>query len=130
MVNLGDQVLSALTAGDYDFYSVTLGVDTIFELETEGVLNLGDTVVGIFTSDGSQMIGCDDDKPILLNRYSLFSCCLPPGTYCVGVKEFNPNAALPDYSIDFRNAGTCSANPDPQLANCQIENVFGGCVPF
>ncbi len=69
-------------------------------------------------------------SPFLLDRYSEFSCCLPPGTYCVGVKEFSPLNSIPSYSVDVRNAGTCSANPDPLLNGCIIENQFGSCIPF
>ena len=89
----------------------------------------GDTVVGVFTPDGTQLIGCDDDNPMVFNYYSLFSCCLPPGTYCVGVKGYNANP-IENYNIDFNAAGSCTADPDPLNANCNVENTFGACVPF
>jgi len=107
---------------------VALSADTIFEIITDGD-PLGDTVVGVFDSAGNVLVGCDDDNTIVNNFYSLFSCCLPPGTYCIGVKGFNANPIV-NYSIDFNDAGTCTADPDPLLNNCNIENTFGACIPF
>ena len=100
----------------------------IFEIETAGD-PLGDTVVGVFDSAGNVLVGCDDDNDIPSNFYSLFSCCLPPGTYCIGVKGYNSNP-IANYSINFRPAGSCVADPDPTMNGCVIENTFGACEPF
>ena len=125
---LGNAVLASLASNEYDYFSVALSADTIFEIITDGD-PLGDTVVGVFDSAGNVLVGCDDDNTIVNNFYSLFSCCLPPGTYCIGVKGFNANPIV-NYSIDFNDAGTCTADPDPLLNNCNIENTFGACIPF
>jgi len=108
---------------------VTLTGDTVFGVLTDGD-PLGDTVVGVFDSAGNSLIGCDDDNPITNDLYSAFSCCLPPGDYCIGVKGYNSNPIV-NYIVDFNNGGSCTApDPDPLLADCNIENNFGGCVPF
>ena len=125
---LGETVLASLTSNEYDYFSVTLTGDTVFEIITDGD-PFGDTVVGVFDSDGNNLIGCDDDNPIVNDLYSLFSCCLPPGDYCVGVKGYDSDPIV-NYSIDFNNAGSCTADPDPLEAGCNIENNFLGCVPF
>ena len=129
-VSLGDTVLASLSPnGDYDYYSLSLSADTTLEIETNGD-PFGDTVVAIFDSDGNVLIGCDDDKVFFVDFYSEWSCCLPPGNYCVGVKEYDPLATINNYSVSFRNQGTCSADPDPTMNGCAIENTFGGCIPF
>ena len=125
---IGDTALGSIVPGtDYDYYSVSLGVSAQFIAETDGEPN-GDTVVGVFLPDGSQMIGCDDDLPQGNQFYSKFQCCLPAGTYCVGVQSWgaNPNP-IANYSITLRTPQTCTANPDPLANNCPIEDDFGEC---
>ncbi len=128
-VNLGEAYDGTIFVADYDYYAITLSSDTIFTVETTGAGN-GDTVLAVFDSSGTPMIGCDDDKVFFQDFYSEFSCCLPPGDYCVGVKAFNPNASVPVYTIDFRSDGTCTADPDPTMNGCAVENNYGACDPF
>jgi hypothetical protein len=140
-VELGDLVLGAISPGtDYDYYSIELATNTIFEVRTTGQ-PAGDTVVAVFDPSGTPMVGCDDDEDGTIGYYySRFSCCLPPGTYCVGVKAFNPNGASPpdptpisDYSVEFSYTGTCSANPDPLQNGCPLTDTpayNGACSPW
>ena len=127
-VALGDTVLANLASLEYDYFTVTLSVDSVLQIETAGTPG-GDTVVGVLTSDGTQLIGCDDDNSTPNDYYSLFSCCLPAGTYCVGVKGYNANP-IPSYGATFGNGGACSADPDPLMNSCNIENTYGACEPF
>jgi hypothetical protein len=77
------------------------------------------------------MVGCDDDVPQGNNFYSQFQCCLPPGTYCIGVKSFGPTPnPIANYSVTVRATEVCTPNPDPLANNCGVENQFGQCVPF
>ena len=109
-------------------FTVTLPSDGVFEVTTGGS-PAGDTVVGVFDVNGTQLIGCDDDNPTPQDFYSAFSCCLPAGDYCIGVKGFNGNP-ISAYTTNFRSAGSCSANPDPTQNGCGIENTYGSCDPF
>ena len=127
-VMLGDSVFGSITSNEYDYFSLTLTEDTTLELTTFGP-TAGDTVVSIFDSTGAAQYGCDDDNPILNDRYSLFLCCLPPGDYCVGVKGYDANP-IPNYTIRFRNTNACSTDPDPANAGCPIEQTFGACSPW
>jgi hypothetical protein len=124
-VNLADLYLASLSSSEYDYYSLTLTEDTVLTVETAGD-PYGDTVVGVFDSVGAQMFGCDDDNPTPANYYSLFTCCLPAGSYCIGVKGYNADP-ISNYSISFIDVGACTAEPEP---NCSIENTYGACEPF
>ena len=105
LVALGDSVDASLgTPGDYDTFRLTVPTAGFVEIETTG--GIGDTVLTIASADGSTAIGCDDDEGD--GFFSLWGCCLPAGDYCVQVREYNPSATIPSYTIEFRGAGTCS----------------------
>ena len=127
-LNLGDTMLAQLASSEYDYFSVTLVVDGVLEITTAGDPQ-GDTVVGVFDSGGTQIIGCDDDNPTPNDFYSLFFCCMPAGTYCVGVKGFDADP-ITNYSITATSPSTCAADPDPTQNGCGIENTYGACDPF
>ena len=127
-VQLGETVIATKPGTDRDHYSLTLTEDTVFQIETAGTPG-GDTVVGVFDAAGNQLYGCDDDNPTPNNFFSAFSCCLPPGNYCVAVKGYQ-DRAISNYSVTFLNAGSCDTDPDPAIAGCTVENTFGACSPF
>jgi len=104
---------------DRDNYLLSVGADSIVEVETKGAV--GDTVLQVSSMDGATVIGCNDDGGDDL--FSLWSCCLPAGDYCVTVKDFDDTSTVPGYTIDFRGLGACT--PDP--AGCPIDGL--GC-PF
>ena len=85
--------------------------------------------VGVFDSMGNVLVGCDDDNSTPGNFYSQFSCCLPPGDYCIGLKGFDADP-IAHYSVVFRDKGACTADPDPTMNGCVIENTYGACEPF
>ncbi len=128
---LGETTLAALfPVGDYDYFSVSLASAAVFEVVTSGDPG-GDTVVGVFTPAGTPLIGCDDDEnATIAYHYSRFSCCLPAGTYCVGVKENGNDGTIASYGVTVSQAGACSANPDPLQNGCAIENTGGDCSPW
>jgi hypothetical protein len=127
-INLGDTILGTITASEYDYFGLTLGADTQLTIITAGD-PLGDTVVGIFDTSGSEFYGCDDDNPVPNDYYSLFLCCLPAGDYCVGVKGYNADP-IANYSASFIDSGSCSAPANPNDAECTVENTYGACDPF
>ncbi|MCP3980221.1 MAG: hypothetical protein GY716_13025 [bacterium] len=129
IVGFGDTILATLTAGEFDYFRITLTEDRLVEFESNGDPG-GDTVLGVFDMSGVQQFGCDDDNPIPLNYYSLFSCCMPPGDYCVAIKEFEVVDTIPNYSVAFRDRGTCTPDPGFGDGTCGNENDFGACVPF
>jgi len=103
-VNLGNSVLASISpAGDQDSFRLTVPSDGFVEIETSGAF--GDTVVNLTSADGVTFVGCDDDAGD--GFFSLWSCCLPAGDYCVSVTEFSPSATIPNYTIEFRDAGAC-----------------------
>jgi hypothetical protein len=142
VAQLDDEILGALTpASDYDYYKVTLTANSVFEVLTNGNPN-GDSVVAVFNAAGTQLYGCDDDAEFGIGFfYSHFTCCLPPGTYCIGVKPFNQNGPSPpdpvpiaSYAIQFNYTGTClPPSQDPAQAGCQTGAAPaypGGWVPW
>ena len=106
--------------GDRDHFLLAVPEDSIVEIETTGPG--GDTVLQIESADGTTIIGCDDDAGE--NLFSLWSCCLPAGDYCVVVRDFGDNSAIPLYEIDVRGLGACDAR---NLPPCPITGL--GC-PF
>ena len=110
LASLGDRIDAGIdTGGDVDSFRLLVPADSFVEIETSG--SSGDTVLNISSADGSTAVGCDDDEGD--GFFSLWGCCLPAGEYCVQVKEFSPGATLPNYSIEFRGAGSC--NPGDPL---------------
>jgi hypothetical protein len=123
-VALGDSVQASISpVGDKDWFRLTVTSDTVAEVETAGPS--GDTVLEIRSGDGTEYIGCDDDGGVGL--FSLWSCCLPPGDYCVGVKDWNNNSTIGTYTVDFRDLGSCTAG-EPLV--CPITDPFDQCDPF
>ena len=117
VVTLGDTVEAGLEpSGDIDSFHLVVPASGFVEIETQGAG--GDTVINIVSADGQTFIGCDDDNGD--GFFSLWGCCLPAGEYCVQVTEFDPGATLPNYTINFRNAGTC--NPSEPLV-CPSEGL-------
>jgi hypothetical protein len=104
-VALGDSVMGDIDpAGDYDNFRLTVPADGYVEIETTG--SSGDTVITVTTADGVTFVGCDDDNGDGL--FSLWSCCLPAGEYCVQVKDYSPFSTISGYTISFRDLGTCT----------------------
>jgi len=123
-VFFGDSVQASISpVGDKDFFLLSVTSDTTAEVETAGPT--GDTVMEITGADGTPFIGCDDDDGVGL--FSKWSCCLPPGDYCVGVKDWNNNGTIGAYTVDFRDLGSCIAS-EPLV--CPINDPFEQCDPF
>ena len=123
-VLLGDTAQAAIgVVGDKDFYRLSVPADTLVDIETRGPS--GDTVLDISASGGEPQIGCDDDSGD--GTFSRWSCCLPTGTYCVGVKDFGNNNTIPLYNVDFRAVGSCNAS-EPLV--CPIANSAQCPHPF
>jgi hypothetical protein len=119
----GDSIQGSISpAGDQDYFLLTMPEDGLVEIETNGPS--GDTVLNIASTDGSTQIGCDDDDGDGL--FSKWSCCLPAGSYCVGVKDYGNNSTIATYNIDFRDLGTCAPG-DPLV--CDI-STSPQCNPF
>ena len=104
-VTLGDTVQAGITpASDIDSFHLVVPADGFVQIETTGAA--GDTVLHIWSADGSTAVGCDDDAGD--GFFSLWGCCLPAGEYCVQVEEFTPTATIPSYNIEFTGAGACT----------------------
>ena len=116
-------VASISPVGDKDWYRLVVTSDAVVEFETSGPT--GDTVIEIRSGDDVEYIGCDDDDGVGL--FSLWSCCLPPGEYCVGVKDWNNNGTIGAYNLDVRDLGSCVAG-EPLV--CPINDPFSQCDPF
>jgi hypothetical protein len=71
-------------------------------------------VLDISATSGTPQIGCDDDSGVGL--FSRWSCCLPAGTYCVGVKDYFSDEEIPNYSVDFRYLGGCDPSTPLQCS--------------
>ena len=112
-VELGDTVLGSIgVVGDKDFFLLHVPAGSLVDIETLGPS--GDTVLDISAASGNPQIGCDDDSGVGL--FSRWSCCLPAGTYCVGVKDYFSDEAIPNYSIDFRYLGGCDPSTPLQCS--------------
>ena len=120
-------------ATDYDYFSLSLASDTVLDVITSGQPN-GDTVVTVFDDTGAIVIGCDDDVDTSgFLRYAQFSCCLPPGNYCVGVKSYANQTEISEYLVEFRYNTSCVADPDPTNNGCPLvdtPNFAGACEPW
>lgn len=104
-VTVGDTVAAAISpAGDYDYFALTVPADGYVQMETTGIS--GDTVLNIYSADGSAFVGCDDDNGDGL--FSLWSCCLPAGDYCVEVRAYSSSSTISAYNLEFSDLGTCT----------------------
>lgn len=101
---IGDAIMGSITAGDLDHFMLTVPEDMYVEIESSGAS--GDSVIEVWSADGSTFIGCDDDGGAGL--FSLFECCLPAGDYCVVMRGYSAYSTISSYTIEFRNGGTCT----------------------
>lgn len=110
-----------------DFFNLTLLADTQVTCDA-GSSAGGDTVLELFDNAAQNLICCDDDSSTGFT--SLFSVCLPPGDYTIGVTGWNGGSGADPYTIDCFDDGPCTADPDPANAVCDDDGDPYSQCPF
>ncbi|MCR9248131.1 MAG: pre-peptidase C-terminal domain-containing protein [bacterium] len=99
---LGDQAYGDITAGDEDWFEITVAADSDFKIWTgpgfAGAID--DTKVRVLESDGTtQLFDVDDGNTATHGYYSTFTGSLNAGTYYVAVRGFDATTAG-SYTLD------------------------------
>lgn len=93
-LSMGDIVQGNLTAGDHDFYRISLvaGQTYTFSLVGTGVNNVQDTLLRLYYADGTTLITSNDDGLRGLNSQITFTAAAS-GTYYLDAMAFGPSDA-------------------------------------
>jgi cysteine-rich repeat protein len=125
-----------ITAGDHDYYAITLTGPSNVRIETfdgtGGACTGVDTFVTLYRADGTTVVASDDDGGIgacsLIDPATVVAArALPAGTYYVMVRAFSATAVIPTY--DVRVTITASGCGDSFLntgEECDDGNVTAG----